>query len=301
LTFENARGDAITVNGGQHVSIANSIIRNIGSRAAVIRGENSGLIDTLIENTGEAGIAIAGGDRQTLKPSNLYVERSTIRNFARLTRTYQPAIWVAGVGNRIIGNRIFDAPHAAIIFFGNDHLISRNEIFDVCKETGDAGAIYTGRDWTARGTVISNNHIHDIAPNTTKGVYLDDQASGITIRGNLFERLAEAVFIGGGRDNLIEGNKFVDTATAIHLDARGKATKGEMHRILLKRLTEVPYSETPYKERYPNLANILEDEPGEPKYNVARWNLLIGKTANHIDKKAESGIRIDSFAVSRNW
>ena len=48
------------------------------------------------------------------------------------------------------------------------------------------------------------------------------------MRGNLFERVAESVFIGGGRDNLVEDNKFIDTATAIHLDARGKTWQKEM-------------------------------------------------------------------------
>lgn len=307
VTFEYARGDAITVNGGQHVAIANSVIRNIGNRAAVISGQANGLVDMLIENTGDGGVVLAGGDRQILKPANLYVERSTIRRFGRLSRTYQPGVLMSGVGNRVVGNRISEAPHTAILFTGNDHLISKNEIFDVCKETGDAGVIYTGRDWTARGTVISDNHIHDIAPNVamgmTFGVYLDDQASGITVRGNRFERLYEGVFIAGGRDNLIEDNKFIDTATAIRLDARGKAahkaTTDDPNGTLRKGLAAVPYNRAPYKERYPHLANILEDEPGAPKYNIARRNKFVGNVAVRISKDAEAGISIDSSNVWR--
>lgn len=301
ITFQSARGDAITVRGGHHVLIANSVIRNIGNRAAVIGGQDNGLTDMLIENIGEGGVVLAGGDRQTLAPANLYVERSTIRRFASLTRTYQPAILMSGVGTRAVGNKISDAPHTAILFTGNDHLITRNEIFDVCKETGDAGVLYTGRDWTARGTVISDNHIHDIAPNvakgTTKGVYLDDQASGIIVRGNLFERIAEAVFIGGGRDNLIEDNTFTDTPTAIHLDSRGrgwqKAMTDDPNGTLRNNLTAVPYNLSPYKERYPHLANILEDEPGAPKYNIARRNHFEGNAAVRISKDAEAGISIE--------
>lgn len=304
ITFQSARGDAITVKGGHHVTIANSIIRNIGNRAAVISGQDNGLTDMLIEDIGEGGVVLAGGDRQTLTPANLFVERSTIRRFARISRTYQPAILMSGVDNRAVGNKISDAPHTAILFTGNDHLISLNEIFDVCKETGDAGAIYTGRDWTARGTVISENHIHDIAPNvemgTTKGVYLDDQASGITVRGNLFERMAEAVFIGGGRDNLVEDNKFIDTTTAIHLDARGKAAKDDPNSTFRKGLAAVPYNQTPFKERYPHLANILEDDPGAPKYNVARRNSFVGNVADRISKDAEAGISNGSLNVLRS-
>lgn len=308
VTFQGARGDAITLKGGQHVTIANSVIRNIGNRAAVISGQGNGLTDMLIEDIGEGGVVLAGGDRQTLTPANLYVERSTIRRFARLTRTIQPAILMSGVGNRAIGNKISDAPHIAIMFTGNDHLISHNEIFDVCKETGDAGAIYTGRDWTARGTVISDNHIHDIPPNVamggTVGVYLDDQASGIIVRGNLFERVNLAIEIGGGRDNLVEDNKFIDTPTAIFLDSRGtswqKARTDDPNWPLRKGLVAVPYNKSPYKERYPHLVNILEDEPGAPKYNVERRNHYDGKAAVRISKDAEAGISIQSLNVWRS-
>jgi hypothetical protein len=287
------------------VAITHSTIRNIGNRAAVISGQDNGLADMLIENTGEGAVVLAGGDRQTLSPANLYVERSTIRRFARLTKTYQPAILMSGVGNRAIGNRISDAPHTAILFTGNDHLISRNEIFDVCKETGDAGVIYTGRDWTARGTVIAYNYLHDIPPNVemgrTKGVYLDDQASGITVRGNLFEKVDEAVFIGGGRDNLVEDNTFLKGEFPLHLDARGKSWQKAMiddkKGTLQNRLHAVPYNQPPYKDRYPHLANLLEDEPGMPKYNVARRNLVIGNSPLAISKDAEAGISLESLNV----
>jgi hypothetical protein len=307
VTFAIARGDAITVSGGHDVTIANSVVRDTGNRAAVISGQNNGLTQMLIEDIGEGGVVLAGGDRQTLTPANLYVEHSTIRRFARVSRTYQPGVLISGVGNRAVSNRISDTAHTAIFFSGNDHLISRNEISDVCKESDDAGAIYTGRDWTARGTVISYNHIHDIENSTTDvakkfgvmGVYLDDQASGISIRGNLFERVQTAVYIGGGRDNELEGNVFSDTPTAIHLDAEGvswnKAQTDDPNGPLRKRLKEVPYNRTPYKERYPHLANILEDEPGAPKYNVARRNRFDNTAAVRITRDAVLGISINDI------
>jgi hypothetical protein len=207
-----------------------------------------------------------------------------------------------------VSNKISDAPHTAILFTGNDHFISRNEIFDVLKESSDAGAIYTGRDWTARGTDISDNLIHDIAPNVTLGgtigVYLDDQASGIIVRGNLIERVNIAVLIGGGRDNLVEDNTFIDTPIAIHLDSRGtgwqKAATDDPNGTLRKNLAAVPYNKSLYKKRYPHLADILEDAPGTPKYNVARRNRLEGNAVFGISKDAEAGISIESSNVSNN-
>ena len=59
-----------------------------------------------------------------------------------------PAIELQGVGNRADHNLIHDAPHWAISFGGNEHVMELNEIYDVCQETGDVGVFYTGRDWT---------------------------------------------------------------------------------------------------------------------------------------------------------
>ena len=65
-----------------------------------------------------------------------------------------------------------------------------------------------------------------------------------------------------------------------------------------KNLAAVPYNKSPYKERYPHLANILEDEPGAPKYNIARRNYLDGNAAVSISKDAEAGISIENSKVS---
>ena len=44
-------------------------------------------------------------------------------------------------------------------------------------------------------------------------VYLDDAARGITVLGNLFYKAGQAMFIGGGLDNLVDQDpRFVDRA-----------------------------------------------------------------------------------------
>nr|WP_315464250.1 right-handed parallel beta-helix repeat-containing protein [uncultured Rhodoferax sp.] len=305
VTLQSNRGDAVSINGGHHVRIENATIRNVGKRGAVVTGQDNGLTNMLIENTGGGGVLLQGGDRQTLTAANLYVESSTLRRFARASRTLQPGVQIEGVGNRATGNTISDSAHTAILFSGNDHLIAKNDISNVCLETGDAGVIYTGRDWTARGTVIEKNRLHKIPPNIswgrTKGVYLDDQASGIIVRGNVFDLVDEAVFIGGGRDNLVEDNTFNGGTFPIHLDARGrnwqKAVTAEKRGTLQIRLDAVPYKQSPYNDRYPNMANILDDEPGMPKYNIARRNMLSGNAKLAIHKDAEAGIQISDSIV----
>ncbi len=128
------------------------------------------------------------------------------------------------MGDRISHNLIAKVPHMAIGFKGNDHLIEYNEIDSACYESNDAGAIYTGRNWTMRGNVIRYNYLHDIAGFEGKGcvgIYLDDAFSSAEITGNIFKNVTRAMMIGGGRDNKVVNNIFIGCTPSIHVDARG--------------------------------------------------------------------------------
>ncbi len=302
LQFEKSRGDALTITDSENVVLEKSLIRYTGNRGVVISGgRNSGLREVSIENTGEGGVVLQGGARKTLIPANLFVDSCKITRFSRLSSTYRPAVLLRGVGNKVVHCTISDAPHSAIMFYGNDHLIAFNNISDVVQDTDDAGAIYTGRNWTARGTVIEGNFLHDIGgrkngQHGAMGVYLDDQSSGVTVRGNLFARVTQPVFIGGGRDNLVEQNMIFYSSPALHLDARGlnwqRAETFDHKKPWLQSLDSVPYNRPPYSDRYPHLADIRKDDLGAPKYNVARHNLMIGSSPFDIKKGAESGITL---------
>jgi hypothetical protein len=303
LNFINSRGWAFDMRGVHRVSVEHSTIRNIGGRAVIVVGSDSGLSDVHIENAGEGGIALYGGNRLTLQPGNLFVRNCVIRNYARRSRTYRPAIGIGGVGNQAVGNHISDGPHAAIIFGGNDHLIARNEIDHVATETGDTGAIYAGRDWTARGTVIEDNFMHDIGsaakPKATMGVYLDDEASGTIIRGNVFSRVNQAVFIGGGRDNVVEDNLFANCSPAMYVDSRGlswqKGLASSPNGVLRSQLAMLHVDQPPYSTRYPALASLLSDEPGAPKGIVLVRNVVIGGTPLSIDGGAQRYVQVDGL------
>lgn len=307
LAIEKVRGDAARVSNSDSVVFENVSIRHTGNRALVIDGgANNGIRNGLIEHNGEGAVFLNGGNRETLIPSGHFVENSTIRDFSRLSKTYRFAVEMDGVGQRVEGNRISEAPHTAILFLGNDHKILNNEIFNVVQETSDAGAIYVGRDFTARGTLIEGNLLRDIgatdARHEVKGIYLDDQASGITIRRNVFARVQQPVFIGGGRDNIVEHNIFYESSPGIHLDARGlhwqrAATLGPKDT-LQKRLDAVPFKSALWQQRYANLATIREDALGAPKYNRACGNVVVKGKAFSIAKAAEDGIELLDFQLA---
>jgi len=143
-----------------------------------------------------------------------------------------------------------------------------------------------GRDWTMRGNTVRFNYFHDIGGSAgVKGefhdamaIYLDDTAAGTLVFGNVCVRAGRGVLMGGGRDNIIANNVFVDCHPAISLDARG-LTWAAKYLVpgggwnMQENLAAVPYGKPPYSARYPHLANLLSDDPAAPKYDVVQNNI----------------------------
>ncbi|MCS7310053.1 MAG: right-handed parallel beta-helix repeat-containing protein [Armatimonadetes bacterium] len=288
ITFETTRGVAVQIRGGRQVAIAGCTFRNIGTVGVIIEGGGEHrVLSSDFTDLGDGGVQVSGGDRHTLTPCGHEVVNCLFTRFSRWSRTYRPAVLVEGVGVRVAHNLMYDAPHNAILLGGNDHLIEFNEIHHVCTETGDAGAFYMGRDLTQRGTVIRYNYFHDLGKSLqadtfvdVMAVYLDDCTCGITIFGNLFVRAGRAAMIGGGRDNSVENNIFVECDPAVHVDARGLGWASfwfdGRDSTLMDRLKAVPYQQPPWSERYPELVNILQDDPAVPKGNRIVRNICVG-------------------------
>ena len=288
INLEFSRGSAITVNGGTHNLIAGCTIRNLGSIAVSINGgTENGISGCDIYEVAAGGIVLSGGDRKTLSPGGNYAVNNHIHNFSTWLQTYQPAISISGVANRVANNLIHDAPHSGIILSGNEHIIEYNELHTLAQQTGDVGAFYMGRDWTQRGTIIRHNYFHHLLGPGLHGamaVYLDDWTSGITIYGNVFYKAGRAAFIGGGRDNTVENNIFIKCAPSVHVDARDLGwaryyfdkTMDMYVNTLFDRMDAMKYSEPPYSERYPELLELYDDEPAVPKYNKIIRNVSYG-------------------------
>jgi len=285
IIFEGSRASAIQIDGGKNNRIAGCTIRNIGNVGVTINGgTNNGVLSCDIYETGDGGIRLSGGNRLTLEPGNNYATNNHIYRFSRINLTYRHAIRVDGVGNLVSHNYIHDAPHEAMYFSGNEHIIEYNEIHDIVKQTGDSGAIHTGRDYTWRGNVIRYNYFHHLhGPGLfgVMGVYLDDFMSATTVFGNIFYKAGRAAFMGGGRDNTIENNIFIDCEASVHIDARGKTWAKYYfdggYNTLTERMAAVNYGQPPYSDRYPKLLNYYNDDPAQPKNNKVLHNISFSK------------------------
>lgn len=261
LAFEAGRGNAIEITDGENVRVSGCLIRNMGTGAvAISNGKNHGVSGCDIFDTGDGGVALSGGDRQTLTPGGHFAENCHFGRLGRWSKCYVPAVLLAGVGQRASHNLIHDHPHCAILFWGNDHLMEYNDIHHIALETGDVGAIYTGRDYTFRGNRIVHNYIHETGGvgMGSMGVYMDDCVSGTEVFGNVFYKAHWAMFIGGGRDHKVINNLFVDCDPAVRADGRGLDTSPVWHNMVDKtmrdRLADVPLAL--YRERYPEMKTL---------------------------------------------
>jgi hypothetical protein len=284
MSFGPTFGSGIEIRGGTKNAVLGCRIFDTGRHGIALNGGTANSVFSCdLYNLGATGIVIQGGDRKTLTPGNHQAVNNHIHHFGRLHRTYCGAFGLHGVGNIVRNNWIHDAPHLAIAYGGNENRIERNEIDHVVQETSDAGALYTGRDWTTQGNVIEENYIHDLGTSDshgTMGVYLDDCDSGDTIRRNVFYKASRAVFIGGGRDNVAENNLFIECYQGISLDSRGMTWKQwnspeDTSWQLERKAKELNYQNPPWSERYPKLATIMQHEPKAPLGCIFQRNVMI--------------------------
>ena len=272
LTLEAGRGELVRVTGGSHDQLVGLTLRNAGTNAGSISGSEQLVRSCNVYGTGNGGFSVSGGDRPSLTQAKNVVENSHFHGLSRWEWTYRPAIGLSGDGNVARNNTIHDLPHSAILYGGNEHQIELNHIHHVCQFSSDAGAIYAGRDWGARGNVIRHNFIHDLSTwfegYGVQGIYLDDCLSGVRVEGNVLYKISGyGIQHGGGRDNILRNNIMAKCGGALTADSRCMTwlPNGEPNDKpgdswnLLEKLNAVGYQKEPWASRFPECAAIPND------------------------------------------
>jgi hypothetical protein len=269
LRFGDCRGDAVTIKGGSHLTFDHCDFDGIGETAmGTERVSHLTVRNCRFARIGACGVGLDGGDRATLAHADNVVDHCSFESFGRLYRTYAPGVLVRGVGSTVSHCLFHDAPHSAILFGGNEHLITKNEIHAVMTEAADCGAIYGGRDFACYGIVISGNWIHGVGGSQRSGIYLDDQLSGVTVTGNLVEGSVMGVLVGGGRYNTVENN-ILNCRQPIHMDSRGTSYGKKNMRGMLRELAKLPIGQEPWKSRYPQ---VRQGDMNKPTGTVVKDN-----------------------------
>ncbi len=282
VSFVKSLGDGLVIEGGSDIKLTDISVEQVGNAGiSVMGGRNVAVKDCLVRDVGGAGISLSGGDRRTLVGANHSVENCTIENFAHQGRDYQPGIRMEGVGISALGNKISNGYASGLIISGNNNLVKNNEIFNVVKDSDDAGAIYLGRDWTQRGNRIIDNYIHDLVNGAERefvtAIYLDDQMSGVTLERNIISGVPIGIVMGGGRDNTIKDNWIVRPIRgAISLDERGKVARyAAMQSTLVQRFKAMPVASPAWRFAYPGLTDLLDSDPSAATGNILTGNRTI--------------------------
>jgi hypothetical protein len=107
--------------------------------------------------------------------------------------------------------------------------------------------------------------------------------------------VTRAAFIGGGRDNIVENNIFVDCDPALHIDARALGWASDTVPTTMKQnLLAMPYQKPPWSERYPELLNILQDDPAAPKGNIVAHNVCWGGKWDEVEDVARPLTKLEA-------
>ncbi|MBQ2915688.1 MAG: right-handed parallel beta-helix repeat-containing protein [Clostridia bacterium] len=220
ISYLNFKGFSLcaTRSGGMNVTgndvvVDNCKIYNVRGGGLSAHGTNITVQNCELFSIGSYGISVGGGNQVELIPSGNLIYNNYVHDYAVIQRTYQSAIEVFGCAATVSHNEICNAPHQAIGWSGPNHIIEYNEVYNVCLETADCGALYTGRDFLTYGSVIRYNYIHDIGWDDVHAhaIYWDDGLSGQTAYGNIIVNTSSyAILAGGGRDNVIENNIIIN-------------------------------------------------------------------------------------------
>jgi len=283
LVFEDGCNWAVSLSGCTNARVENCLIRNMGLGGIQSHGgSDNHIVGCEVTRTGTRAISMYAGDRKTLTKGNGSVVNNHLHHLGRYDWGGGRGVTLGGCGNRVAHNLIHHCPTGGLSYGGNEHVLELNEVHHVCQLYSDVGVFYTGRDWASRGNIVRWNYIHSNTNNRgcgSQAIYLDDCDSGDTVVGNIvYGGVGRGVLLGGGRDNTLVGNIFIHLPKGIHVDARGPRgiTLDKPGSWNLKAKCEkVGYHSPLWKERYPRLARVLDEDPLLPMGNVMKNNIFI--------------------------
>ncbi len=272
-------GGGVLVRGNDNI-LAKCRVENTGDYGIDLEGKTNIILDCIIRQTGTYGVSVGGGDLKTLDEGGNQIVNCLIEETNRWQMVDSAAVMLKGVHNVLKQCELRDLPHTAVMYSGNEHEISLNDIHHACLET-DFAVLYTTRDWGSWRNIVRCNYIHHHGRLGSMGVCLDECDSGDTIDGNIFVRVSNAVHIGGGRHNIVKNNIFIDCLAALSMNAQGREnvkwnTGGADEWDLEAKLKAVNYRQPPWSERYPKLAKIMDDQPEWPLHNEFCRNVVVG-------------------------
>ncbi len=296
IHFRLGASNLVQVFNGENIYVAGCSFReSAGYGLTVNQGKSHRIQSCDFHYLGKGGIYLNGGDRKTLTPSHFVVDNCHFSNLARIDHTYNPAIYMNGVGHKVSHNLVHHIPSSAFRTDVNDTVLEYNEVFNVVLESDDQGGADMWGSPTYQGVVFRYNFWHHIGAwreGTEQpgcghaGIRLDDAISNVQIYGNIFYHSSAGQFGGvqihGGKDNVIENCIFANCRIGISCTPWSKE---HWNNFVANALDNPQVDKELYLSRYPDLKNLLEDiNKNTAKKNIF-WNCeetVLRKPSNFV-------------------
>jgi hypothetical protein len=244
---------AIYIEGARRCTITDCVVEQIGTYAVELgRGCQYNRIERCdLQDLGAGGVKIGEPTIRPDKREQTYgntVQDCVIQDGGKLFAS-AIGVWIGqSYSNRILHNTIRDFYYTGISIgwtwgytesLAGGNRVEFNHVHHIGKRTNgdgpilsDMGGIYTLG--TQHGTVIRNNHWHDIAAYRYGGwgIYFDEGSTGILAENNLVYRTTHGGFHQHyGRENIVRNNIF-----AYGRDHQIQLTRPEPHlRVIFER------------------------------------------------------------------
>eukprot|EP00051_Salpingoeca_urceolata_P033824 m.502529 g.502529 ORF g.502529 m.502529 type:complete len:738 (-) comp67877_c0_seq1:32-2245(-) len=214
---------AVHVNGSQHVLVSGcSMAYTGGGGITVYNSHDVNITNSTFRHMGQSGIMLPGND--TTQSTRVVVSECTMSWVGEILASAAGILASSVSDAEFAGNHVYHGSRWGIAVRSNVGALSlRNHIHhNVIKHVGlrtrDLGGIsLIGQGYT--GTVIEDNCVRDVqghdtdstgallTPFFTWSIYLDNWASGFTVRRNILSgNVRGGVFFHGGSDNIVENN-----------------------------------------------------------------------------------------------
>ncbi len=288
ISFSCINGDGLSIVRSKNIDVKGGSVFGTGRSGISVQGSVECDIENMrIYDVSDTGIEINNrlwsmdtGYVKTLTHENNTVENCEISDVGN-GFAMSSGIFLYGCGNTARNNIIHDMLHQGVYISGPEHTFANNDVYGVCRNDSDAGMIYVA-GVTAQGTVIENNAIHSQPrQGSFFAVYLDDAASGVTVKNNYIYNVSPnitdlhmwtgGIWINGGSDVCVKDNVLADVsgsvATAIlqhnYGGFHGKILEGGS---VYKTLSDIYGGKNGYgdiwKTRYPHLFELYRDITG---------------------------------------
>lgn len=228
ITIERMRGNAITAVSASNMTVANSNIKQIrGTGISIVGGGNNTVENCEIFSVGESAVQVSAGNYKNLTNSNTNIKNCRIYDFSSNGNASAAGIQIiTSDGVTVDGCTIHDSPAHGITATGSEIVVKNNEVYNVVNYMSDAGAIYFNAGYGHVGNKVINNYLHDIKGGYKGGgdvfpIYMDDMTGFAEVSGNLIMDSDNAGQFGGGRENVVKNNVFVNLNMGFKYDGRG--------------------------------------------------------------------------------